>query len=100
MDAVTFVDLADQPYCYLRTTGRRSGRPHTIEIWFAAVDARLYLISGGGDRSDWVRNLQADASACVRIGDQELPVGARAPSRTRWSGRVPLPCCTPSTAAR
>jgi deazaflavin-dependent oxidoreductase (nitroreductase family) len=79
MDAVTFVDLADQPYCYLRTTGRRSGRPHTIEIWFAAVDARLYLISGGGDRSDWVRNLQADASACVRIGDQELRVGARAP---------------------
>jgi hypothetical protein len=28
-------DDASQAFCYLTTTGRVSGRPHTIEIWFA-----------------------------------------------------------------
>lgn len=27
--------LADETFRYLTTTGRISGRPHTIEIWFA-----------------------------------------------------------------
>ena len=26
---------ADEDYCYLTTTGRISGRPREIEIWFA-----------------------------------------------------------------
>ena len=38
---------ADEQYCYLRTMGRVTGRPHEIEIWFGAYDGRLYLISGG-----------------------------------------------------
>jgi nitroimidazol reductase NimA-like FMN-containing flavoprotein (pyridoxamine 5'-phosphate oxidase superfamily) len=33
-------------YCYITTTGRRTGRPHTIEIWFAWHDGRLYILSG------------------------------------------------------
>jgi len=36
---VTSIDaLADTEYCYLTTTGRRSGRAHRIEIWFVAHD--------------------------------------------------------------
>jgi deazaflavin-dependent oxidoreductase (nitroreductase family) len=52
------------------TIGRRTGRPHRIEIWFAAEDGRLYLLSGGRDRSDWVRNLQANAQVTVELGDE------------------------------
>ncbi len=52
--------LATEPFCYLTTTGRGSGRPHTIELWFALHDARVYLLSGGGERSDWVKNLQRE----------------------------------------
>ena len=40
----------------------------------------LYLLSGGGDRSDWFRNLTADPSVTVRIGShraQELAATAR-----------------------
>jgi deazaflavin-dependent oxidoreductase (nitroreductase family) len=61
--------LAGESFCYLTTTGRRSGRPHEIEIWFAMrEDARaVYLLSGGGDRSDWVRNLRVNPSVEVRI---------------------------------
>jgi deazaflavin-dependent oxidoreductase (nitroreductase family) len=70
----------DEPaFCYLTTTGRRTGRPHEIEIWFTAIDASLYLISGGRDRSDWVKNLQADARATVRVGDERWEVAGRAP---------------------
>ena len=60
-------------FLYLTTTGRRSGRPHRIEIWFAAHDRRLYLLSGGRDRSDWVRNLQANGRVSVELaGEHQL----------------------------
>jgi deazaflavin-dependent oxidoreductase (nitroreductase family) len=64
-------ELAAQPFCYLTTTGRMSGRPHTIEIWFAFQDQTLYLLSGGGDRSDWVRNLQRRPEVTVRVGRRD-----------------------------
>jgi deazaflavin-dependent oxidoreductase (nitroreductase family) len=63
-------ELHTESYCYLTTTGRETGRPHEIEIWFGARDGRLYLLSGGGDRSDWVRNLRADPRVSVRIADR------------------------------
>jgi deazaflavin-dependent oxidoreductase (nitroreductase family) len=50
---------ADLDVGHLTTTGRRTGRPHRIEIWFALHDGTLYLLSGGRDRSDWVANLLA-----------------------------------------
>lgn len=69
--------LADEPYAYLTTTGRVSGEPREIEIWFALDDGTLYILSGGGDRSDWVRNLQGDPRARVRIGDRTFEGHAR-----------------------
>ncbi len=64
-------------YVYLTTTGRRSGRPHTIEIWYGEADGRLYLLAGGRDRADWVRNLRADPRIEVRRGDITSPARAR-----------------------
>ncbi len=58
---------ANESMAYVTTTGRRSGRPHRIEIWFAVEDGRLFLLSGGRDRSDWVRNIQADGRVTVEI---------------------------------
>jgi deazaflavin-dependent oxidoreductase (nitroreductase family) len=66
-------ERADAQFCYLTTTGRVSGRPHTIEIWFARQDATLYLLSGGGDRADWVRNLRRRPEVVVRIGRRHGP---------------------------
>src|SRR5919198_4125925 len=45
---------AELDYAYLTTTGRVTGRPHEIEIWFALHAGTVYVLSGGGDRSDWV----------------------------------------------
>jgi deazaflavin-dependent oxidoreductase (nitroreductase family) len=64
-------DQGATPFCYLTTTGRVSGRPHTIEIWFALSDRTLYVLSGGGDRSDWVRNLLRRPEVTVRLGRRD-----------------------------
>jgi len=55
-------------YVYLTTVGRRTGRPHRIEIWFAGHDERLYVLSGGRERADWVRNLEANSRVTVELG--------------------------------
>jgi Domain of unknown function (DUF385). len=70
-------DVVDEEYAYLTTGGRVSGEPHEIEIWFATDGSTAWLISGAHDRSDWVRNLLARASARLRIGAVILDVHAR-----------------------
>ena len=69
--------LADLDYCYLTTTGRHSGRPHRIEIWFALADGTVYLLSGGRERSDWVRNLMISPEVVLEIGDLRRTTTAR-----------------------
>lgn len=60
-------EIAQQQYCYLTTKGRRTGNPHTIEIWFGLERSTLYLLAGNGNQSDWVRNLQAESEVQVRL---------------------------------
>lgn len=69
--------LADEDFCYLTTTGRRTGRPHMIEIWFATENGTLYMLSGGRARSDWVKNLTRDPSVTIRIADESFEGKAR-----------------------
>jgi deazaflavin-dependent oxidoreductase (nitroreductase family) len=69
--------LADEDYCYLTTTGRVSGEPREIEIWFGLAGATLYMLSGGRDRSNWVRNLTRTPEVRVRIGGREFEGTAR-----------------------
>jgi deazaflavin-dependent oxidoreductase (nitroreductase family) len=69
--------LADLDFAYLTTSGRVTGRPHRIEIWFAQHGETVYLLSGGTDRSDWVRNLMASPGVVLEIGDRRLATRAR-----------------------
>lgn len=59
--------LSKEDYCYLTTKGRKTGKPHEIEIWFGVQENSIYLLSGGGDASHWVKNLLADPNVTVRI---------------------------------
>jgi deazaflavin-dependent oxidoreductase (nitroreductase family) len=78
---VTFRDAlaahADDGVCHLQTIGRVSGRPRTIEIWFATDGERVYMLAGGRHRAHWVRNLVADPQVRVRIGGVTLAGTAR-----------------------
>jgi deazaflavin-dependent oxidoreductase (nitroreductase family) len=59
--------LAEEDFCYLTTTGRISGRPHTVEIWFALNEQTIYMLSGGRDKSDWVKNALHTPSVQIKI---------------------------------
>lgn len=69
-----------EEFCYLTTKGRKTGQAHTIEIWYAmeAGSRTLYMLSGGRDRSDWVKNIAAEPEVQMRITNREF----------RGSGRV------------
>jgi F420H(2)-dependent quinone reductase len=54
-----------------------SGDPHEIEIWFALHAGTVYLLSGGADRSDWVRNLRVSAEVTIRLGSETRAAVAR-----------------------
>ena len=58
---------AEVECCDLLTTGRRTGQPHRIEIWFGVVDDTMYLISGNAEGADWFRNLQAEPRVTVEL---------------------------------
>ena len=70
-------DPAELEYCYVTTTGRVTGTPHRIEIWFALHDETVYLLAGGGDRSDWVRNVMVSPDVVVELGDRRRTTRAR-----------------------
>jgi len=81
---VDLADHADDDFCYLTTRGRVTGNPHEIEIWFAVdteTSTTLFLMAGGGDGSDWVRNLQVEPSVTVRVGDTTYAARARVVDR-------------------
>lgn len=64
-------------FLYLTTTGRVSGQPREIEIWFTERDGRFYLIAEHRERANWVRNIQAQPQVNVRVGDRRFDATAR-----------------------
>ena len=89
MDRATERALAEADELELVTTGRVSGGPHSVRLRFAYHDGVVWLRTGErpsapdasgvrrrteADRTtDWLRNLEHDPHALVRIGDAELP---------------------------
>lgn len=69
--------LTDEDYCYLTTTGWVSGEPREIEIWFGIEGETLYMLSGGRERSDWVKNLRRESAVRVRIAERAFEGRAR-----------------------
>jgi hypothetical protein len=39
-----------------------------VELWFAAVGDRVYILAGGRDSSAWVRNVAANPAVRFRVG--------------------------------
>lgn len=73
------IDLSQfekEEYCYLTTRGRVTGNPHEIEIWFIVYENSLYLMSGGMDKSDWVKNLLKEPLVTLRLAGQTFPAVA------------------------
>lgn len=68
------------------TTGRRTGLPRTIEIWFVNIDGRIHITGTVGDHDpgtryprDWLANLIADPRMIFRLKESvqaDLPAVA------------------------
>jgi deazaflavin-dependent oxidoreductase (nitroreductase family) len=73
--------FAAEDFCYLTTTGRVSGNPHEIEIWFALVGSTAYMMNGDSDHpggsADWVKNLRKQPAVKLRIAGRTFDAIAR-----------------------
>ena len=65
----------DDQYLYLTTTGRRTGLPREIEIWFTHYEGRFFVIAEY-PTSNWIRNLLAHPEAQVRVAGKRFSVRA------------------------
>jgi deazaflavin-dependent oxidoreductase (nitroreductase family) len=73
-------ELAGTEFCYLTTTGRRTGTPHRIEIWFIGHGDGAYLLSNS-TTSDWYRNLEVKPAVTLEIaGERRDTVAAPVPA--------------------
>jgi deazaflavin-dependent oxidoreductase (nitroreductase family) len=72
-----FERLAGEDFAYLTTIGRKTGRRHRIEIWFALRGRRIYLLSGGGDSADWVRNIIWNGRVRIQVGSRGVAARGR-----------------------
>ena len=64
--------MSDQ-FLYLTTTGRKTGLPRQIEIWFVEIGGRFYILAEHYHRTQWVKNIRRDPRVRVRIGRRETP---------------------------
>lgn len=63
----------------ITTTGRKTGLPRRIEIWFHNLDGHLYITGLPGQR-DWFANLQANPDFTFHLKERvqaDLPARAR-----------------------
>ncbi len=52
--------------CDITTTGRSSGEPRRIEIWYFVIDGEIYL-TGTPGRRDWLANLRAHPHLTLHV---------------------------------
>lgn len=78
LDVAVQKALATDRTIDITTTGRYSGEPHRIEIWFHNIDGRLYITGMPGPRS-WYANLLSNAAFTFHLKEsivRDLPAMA------------------------
>lgn len=74
----------------ITTTGRTSGEPRRIEVWFHNVDGAVFITGTPGTR-DWYANLSADPSFVFHLKETTTAdLTARATPVTEAAERRPI----------
>ena len=76
-------NLSQIKYLYLTTTGRVTGQPREIEIWFVDCEGKLYILAEHFHKAQWVKNIERNPRVRVRIGEREFEATARVLDRKR-----------------
>jgi deazaflavin-dependent oxidoreductase (nitroreductase family) len=61
----------------LTTIGWKTGKQHTIEIWFVEHNKRYYMISEQLDSAHWVQNIKHNPTVSFSINDNMFKGNAR-----------------------
>jgi deazaflavin-dependent oxidoreductase (nitroreductase family) len=61
---------------HVSTVGRKTGKAHTVEVWFAVADGAIYF-SHEGAPTDWMKNIDANARVGVKIGKLKFEADAK-----------------------
>lgn len=69
--------MHDPQFLYLTTTGRWTGQPREIEIWFTTRGDRYYTIAEKREEAHWVQNLLANPRVSFRVGQARFEGTAR-----------------------
>jgi len=80
MSDETATALAQDRVIDITTTGRKTGEPRRIEIWFHRVDGRYYITGAPGRPRDWYANLVANPAFTFHLKESataDLPATAR-----------------------
>lgn len=60
--------MTNEPqYIYVASIGRKSGKPHLIEIWFVEHNGRYYLCSENRDENIWVQNMRHNPNIAAHL---------------------------------
>jgi deazaflavin-dependent oxidoreductase (nitroreductase family) len=93
--SVTYEDLksvAFEKYIHFTTSGRKTGKSHTVELWFAVGGDRVYL-SHEGEETDWMKNIKKNGRVKFEIGGRRFIGTARLledHTEEAWTAEVAL----------
>ena len=60
----------------LSTTGRKTGRQHTIGLQYELIDGSYYVGAADGVNADWYRNILKNPTVQIQVGAQIIPAVA------------------------
>ena len=70
--SLDFDRLASHQTIEMTTTGRSTGEPRRIEIWWFRVDGR-FVVTGTPGRRDWLANVMADPRIVIHVDGTDIP---------------------------
>src|SRR3972149_4706153 len=84
--------VVSQKFIHLTTRGRRSRKLHTVELWFAVENGKVYL-SHEGEETDWMKNIKKNSQVSFEIGGKNFNGSARYledGTDEAWTGKLAL----------
>jgi len=84
--------VANEKLIHVTTLGRRTTKPHMVELWFAVNRGGVYL-SHEGEDTDWMKNIRRNGDVSFEIGGRNFTGTARLlenNSEEAWEGKVAL----------
>jgi deazaflavin-dependent oxidoreductase (nitroreductase family) len=76
LDMKSIESVQKNQYIYITTKGRRTGKPHTVQVWFAYADGKIYL-SHEGAYTDWMKNLEKNEKVNGKIANMNFEAKAK-----------------------